>query len=161
MAKKKPFHQRKKRRLKNTLKAQTQNKLMNEMKEAMGKDIRFKTNEGEKMSDVLTDFIKPFRDDYNHSADQLKFLCQIAMVAWNETIDPRGRPDDLIEALSAHLSVNDANAFRNDLSLLLDDLMTRKKKHFAHNQRLMLGVEIVDLGDDFYIQVVSTPNRAK
>ena len=160
MAKKKPFHQRKKVRPKSTPKAQSYDQLASQMKDIMGQDVQIEPGKGESMSDTLHEFIEPYYDDFNDSATALKNLCLLAMFAWNEAIMPSGTLNNITDTLTETVPKNESKEIRAELTRIVNDLMVRKKKYFAHNRRLMLGVEVIDEGgSNFYIQVASTPDH--
>ncbi len=115
-----------------------------------------------KMSDVLDDFIEPYKAD-DMTLSQHRNLLGIGVVAWNLAIldkpasDPTSgdtRPKILNQILKG-MKKNDPK-FQKDIESLIDAMIARKKEFFADNQRHILSYQLEDLGTEFHLSVAST-----
>lgn len=107
---------------------------------------------GEKMSEVLLDFIEPCSDEWEDDVDNLPKMLALAVVAWNAAISPYEEREKLIEECLATLPAQ----LHADVVELLDYLIHRKLQHFADNQRLIVGYTVTMTPEGPHVQVVST-----
>ena len=106
---------------------------------------------GPKMSEVLGELVRPFRD----SAETLhsyKVLMMMGSLAWNATLVPAGERIALIEKVLGPLPEAD----RPIGAQLLNDLMLRKDRLFPENRRMIIDCEVTDDGAVWHLQVVSS-----
>lgn len=103
-----------------------------------------------KMSEVLGDFIAPYR----HLADNetaYRKLIITAIIAWNTALLPeRERPTYLAD--TARLLPEETHA---DFYASVNELIARKEKHFVPYERTIVDFELVDRGDDYHLSVMS------
>ena len=111
-----------------------------------------------KMSEVLEEFVEPYLDAaHNHS--QREKLFSIAIIAWNLAILPESDRQSMINKfLKEALNTNDPLT-RQDTKGILDELIARKQKFFANNQRLIVDFELQDTGSSFHLSVASMLSR--
>ena len=108
--------------------------------------------EGEvKMSEVLTEFIKPYMKRVN-TVDEHRKLLVIAVLAWNAAILPEEKRQEMVNALLANLQMPDDKDFRSIIEMMIE----RKMKHFAEIRRLIVNFELTDLGQRTHLSVAST-----
>ncbi len=116
-----------------------------------------------KMSDVLDDFIAPYKAD-KMTLSQHQNLLGLGMLSWNLAIleqqDSAPKTDNtrqkvLDQLLNEQLKTNDPQ-FRADTESLIEAMIDRKKVFFADNQRRILSYQLEDLGTDFHLSVAST-----
>jgi hypothetical protein len=107
---------------------------------------------GEKMSEVLLDFIEPYTDESTDDVDNLRKVLVVAIVAWNAAIVPRAEGEKLIESCLNSLP----EPVRADGRAWLDELIRRKQQHFADNRRLIINYTVTMRPDGPFVQVMST-----
>ena len=109
----------------------------------------------EKMSEVLEDFIEPYRD-LADTEDAFRKLLNLGMLAWNAALLPEDQRRAIIdETLGAGLS----RAFKSDRALareFIETLVRRKEEHFAANRRAIMSFELTDTGAGYHLSVAST-----
>ncbi len=119
-----------------------------------------------KMSDVLDDFIAPYKND-EMTLSQHQNLLGLGTLSWNLAIleqqDSEHKTDNtrqkvLDKLLNEQLKTNDPE-FRADTESLIDAMIARKKDFFADNQRRILSYQLEDLGTEFHLSVASTLNK--
>lgn len=109
----------------------------------------------EKMSEVLEDFVEPYRD-LADTDDALRKLLSLALVAWNAALLPEDQRRAMIdEMVEAGLS-RGTEADRAQAREIIEMLVRRKEEHFAANRRAIVSFELTDRGDDYHLSVAST-----
>ena len=92
-----------------------------------------------KISEVLDEFIDPYRKELNTAEEYRKFM-GVAVIAWNLAMLPEedqpSRINEIIMSLSAEI--------RSDTRVFIEDLIERKKKYFSHHSRRILDYEVAD-----------------
>jgi len=117
-----------------------------------GRKLLYEPEGHEKMSAVVWDFMEPYME-YATTYEALGKLIVLALLAWNASI----LPDD--EAKAAVERVVDSQPLsKSDHEMMIDvveDMMERKKKHFAHYTTAILDYELTETEDEFHLSVVS------
>jgi hypothetical protein len=108
------------------------------------------------MSEVLEDFVEPFRDLVGtETLEDFRKLITMGAAAWNLSLLPeveRGEMlDSLVTRALAESSDEDPEAFR----AIIETLVIRKLTFFANNRRPILNFTVEDRGNDFYLLVAS------
>ncbi len=107
------------------------------------------------MSDVLKDFIEPYKDMVDSDEAQRKLLT-MAVLAWNAALLPDDRQKDMIDkALDKGLS-DLPDDIRKDVRNFIDVMIARKKAYFSTIRRAIISFELEDRGKDFHLSVLST-----
>ncbi|PZO58342.1 MAG: hypothetical protein DCF15_05520 [Phormidesmis priestleyi] len=116
-----------------------------------------------KMSDVLDDFIAPYKAD-DITLSQYQNLLGIGVIAWNlaildqqaserETSDARHK---ILKQLRKEGLKDNDPTLQKDVESIIDEMIARKKEFFADNQRRILSYQLEDLGTEFHLSVAST-----
>ena len=112
---------------------------------------------GVKMSEVLVEFAEPLLADAPgfqayHNAIQL------AAIAWNiALLPPERRREFLAETVQDAFGKGlRARMERRLLETLLDQLVARKERRFAHIRRFILDVKVSDEPEEYNVSVLST-----
>jgi hypothetical protein len=101
----------------------------------------------EKMSEVLEDFVEPYRE-LADTQDALRKLLNLGMLAWNAALLPEDQRQAIIdEILAAGLS-RASEAERAQARELVEALVRRKEELFAANRRAIVSFELTHRGDD-------------
>jgi len=111
----------------------------------------------EKMSDVLENFVDPYIDMVT-DARSFRSLLNLGVAAWNAALLPVDRRMALIDdALSARKV---SGAEQEFIQAIIQNLIVRKLAHFSANRRAILGFDLKDTGDGYYLRVVSSVPKA-
>jgi hypothetical protein len=111
----------------------------------------------EKMSEVLEDFIEPYRDTVDGEDDYRKLLT-IALIAWNAALMPEGQRAAMIDDLLSAGMPPGSDDLLAELRSLVNLMVERKLTHFATNRRAIVSFEVRDTGRNFHLSVASTPD---
>lgn len=110
----------------------------------------------EKMSEVLEEFVEPFRYPEHEGEDEFRALLVFGTIAWNVALlsedERKEKLDEAYQEFGAELSQQSAALSREFLDVLVD----WKLQNFAENRRLILSVELRDEGDSLRLKVLST-----
>lgn len=109
----------------------------------------------EKMSEVLEDFVSPYRD-LAPDLEGYRILLNMGILAWNVAMEPDERRQEIIDDVLGEALTDAGPAERKSANELVWTLIRRKLEHFADNRRLIYSFELTDRGDDFYLTVAST-----
>jgi hypothetical protein len=133
-------------------------RLKQKVNRSYGKDIKLVVNQGEivKMSEVLEDFVEPYSDD-RLDKHGLEMLFSMGIMAWNIALMPKEKRVEMVnEAFAAIMPTSDAAdlAFGKDL---IEQMVDRKDKFFADNQRMIMSFELQYVSHgEYHISVAST-----
>jgi len=109
----------------------------------------------EKMSEVLEEFIEPYRDGAD-TDDAYEKLMMLGVLAWNAALLPADQRKAMVdETIAAGFS----RASRSDQALareVVETLIRRKLEHFAENQRAIISFKLTNTGDGLHLSVAST-----
>ncbi len=109
----------------------------------------------EKMSEVLEDFIEPYRVSAR-TQDELRKLLSLATVAWNAALLPEGQRRAMIDEMVEAGLPRAAETDRAQAREIIEMLVRRKEEHFTANRRAIISFELTDTGDDYHLSVAST-----
>jgi hypothetical protein len=112
-----------------------------------------------KMSDVLKEFVRPYAD-IPQNIREIRHLIQIGVTAWNLALLPEKERIKTLDKIFVAISKNLKNIDQEDITsnrAVIEDLVARKLKHFANNQRQIIDFQLEDLGQDgYHLSVAST-----
>lgn len=110
-------------------------------------------SDGIKMSDVLEEFVEPYREFVKTKEAYLKLLT-VALVAWNVMLFPEkdrlSRLDEVVVTLPEYV--------REDGRQIIEELMVRKERFFAQHRRMIIDFDVADTGEQWHLSVMSTPD---
>lgn len=109
----------------------------------------------EKMSDVLEDFVEPYREMAD-TQDAFRKLLTLALLAWNAALLPEDRRRAMIEDTIGAGFSRATEEERAQVRLLVEALVRRKEGYFAENQRAIISFELTDTGNNYHLSVMST-----
>ena len=107
-----------------------------------------------KMSDMLEDFVEPYRDTAD-TKDAYQKLLTLGMMAWNAALLPAKEQQNMLQQLLDRLPHTSAED-KKVLTVFLRELIERKLKYFSQNRRAILSIDLQDTGDGYYLSVAST-----
>jgi hypothetical protein len=124
---------------------------------AIPPNIQIMQNPGhfESMSDALKEFIEPYRD-LAKTNEAMRKLLSMGLVAWNAAILPEQEGQALIDDTIASLSDVTSRQDQADLRELFNKMIQRKQEYFADNRRMMISFEVIDTGQGYRLNVLST-----
>ena len=116
-----------------------------------GRDLRFVTSDQEKMSEVILDFVEPYRDGFEER-DGMEWLITFAVIAWNAA---------LVSSKKRRAMLNDAvdglpDADKEMVSDLLEHMLRRKKQRFRRNRRMIYEYNVAESEEGLHVSIAST-----
>ena len=112
-----------------------------------------------KMSDVLKEFVRPYAD-IPQNIREIRHLIEIGVIAWNLALLPEKERIKTLDKMFVAISKKLKNIDQEDITsnrAVIEDLVARKLKHFANNQRQIIDFQLEDLGQDgYHLSVAST-----
>lgn len=129
-------------------------KLETEMR-LTGQELRFGPSSGEKMSEVLSEFIEPWIEvaDTRAAYDR---LIGTAILAWNAALLPKNERQKMLDAAAKTIGATADRQTLKDFQVIMADFIRRKERHFADNKRFIVGYEIKEVRDGYHLSVAST-----
>ena len=119
-----------------------------------GAPVTFQSS-GEKMSEVLEEFLAP----YTHipkAFDEYNRLVAVGIMAWNIAILPSAERQQLLDKAFETLPALSGHVARQDLKAILDELIERKERYFGGNKRFVLDYRLSDTKAGYHLSVIST-----
>ena len=117
-----------------------------------GRKLLYQPEGYDKMSAVVWDFIEPYKE-YAPTYEALGKLIVLAILAWNASMLPDDKAKAMVEKVvdSQPLSQSD-----HDMMIdVVEDLIERRKEHFAHYTADILDYKLTETEDEFRLAVVS------
>jgi hypothetical protein len=112
--------------------------------------------ETEKMSDVLQEFIAPYRKHIKN-VQNYRDLLTIAVAAWNSSLVSNSERQELINELLNNDKFKDDPELQQDIKGILNDLVARKKKYFFNNKRLITNFQLKSIdNNECHLSVASS-----
>ena len=123
------------------------------------------------MSEVLLDFIEPYRS-FADTDEAMEKLVIIGITAWNVSMLPEDERDatitklaigaiggqSLVRRITSKIRTALLGVSRDveDFKQVVYELIERKLRHYAANQRFIVSYELSQTEDDIHLFVVST-----
>ncbi len=115
------------------------------------------SDDTEKMSDVLGKFVEPYVE-YTDLEDSYRKLITLAILAWNASLLPEKDGQFLIDGVFEKGLPKRETEIKTGLREIVDQLVARKQAYFSRYRRQIIDFDVVDLGDQYYLSVASTPD---
>ncbi len=130
-------------------------KLETEMRQA-GREFHIGPSTGEKMSEVLEEFIEPWRDlvDSRAAFDR---LIGTAIIAWNAALLPKDERQKMLDAAAVAIKATSDKQTLKDFHVIMADFIRHKERHFAKNKRFIVSYQVQETKDGYHLSVASTP----
>jgi hypothetical protein len=123
-----------------------------------GEDVKLLMNpdRATKMSEVLENFVSPYMD-VTERKQELQVLFSLGVLAWNIALEPVEQRAETIEKGVKMVFANQSTQSTETGKNFIVELIDRKDRFFADNQRRIVSFELqyVSLGD-YHITVAST-----
>ncbi len=109
----------------------------------------------QKMSEVLEDFIEPYR---YQATDERSFrlLLNMGLLAWNVSQMPEEEREPTIDRLLSESTFGVDHEGWLAAKVLVEALVRRKLEFFADNHRLIYSFQLTNRGEDYHLSVAST-----
>ncbi len=109
---------------------------------------------GVKMSEVLKEFVAPYRE-FANTEEAFRKLLVTAVIAWNAALfSAKERKAHLEKILVAF-----PEEVRADARAIVSELVERKEKFFSEYKRMIIDYKVTDIGEDYHLVVVSTDDE--
>ena len=108
-------------------------------------------SDGIKMSDVLEEFVEPYKQ-FAETEEAYRKLLTTAIVAWNVMLFPEKDRSSRLDKLLATLPEN----VRKDGRQIIEELMVKKERFFSQHRRMIIDFEVEDTGGKWHLSVMST-----
>lgn len=118
-------------------------------------NVVFSSSEEAKMSEVLTDFITPYRQEVD-TEEAYQRLLELAVMAWNAALLPELEQQRMINTMLTEGFPKVNKEIKQGVRDILEELIARKNQYFSENKRLIIDFELKDRGKDYHLSVAST-----
>lgn len=118
-------------------------------------NVVFSSTEEARMSEVLTNFIAPYRQEVD-TEESYQRLLELAVMAWNTALLPEPEQQMMINTMLTEGFPKLNKEIEQGVRDILEQLITRKKQYFSENKRLIIDFELKDTGKDYHLSVAST-----
>ncbi len=108
-----------------------------------------------KMSEIILEFARPYLDEVD-SFDDYKKVIPMAMIAWNLGLTDESEMEVQLAALCNDLGHSMTDDLAIEFRQRVSALVYRKRQHFSEVKRLVMDWDIVEMGNSFHLNVVST-----
>src|SRR5205823_1641737 len=110
------------------------------------------SNLGEKMSEVLKEFVAPYVPLVS-GPEGMKNLLSMGTIAWNCALTPEDERGEMLQSALNTLPPE----FREEMKAILEQMIRRKEQHFAGNKRMILDYELTMTPSGPHLNVISSP----
>ena len=107
-------------------------------------------NDGIKMSDVLEEFVKPYRE-HAETEEAYRNLLAVGVVAWNVMLFPEKERLSMLDEFLLILPDDIREVGRETIK----ELMVRKERFFSQYSRMIIDFELADIGREWHLSVIS------
>jgi len=112
--------------------------------------------EGEaKMSEVLEDFIAPYKQQAD-TEEAMQKLLTVAVVAWNASFFSESEQQEHIEKMQAEGMPDAPDQVKTEFKEIVSQFISRKKRYFSEYKRLIIDFDLKDIGGQYHLSVAST-----
>jgi hypothetical protein len=119
-----------------------------------GQQVVFKSS-GEKMSEVLEEFIEPYVESAT-TPEAYQKLIALAIIAWNAALLEETERQNLITQSIEAIRTTAGEEWKKDLQDFLAMLIERKQRYFANNKRYILNYHLSETKKGYHLAVIST-----
>jgi len=119
-----------------------------------GQRVVFKSS-GEKMSEVLEEFIEPYIESAT-TPEAYHKLIALAIIAWNAALLEETERQNLITQSTEAILAKAGEEWKKDLQDILAMFIERKQRYFANNRRYILNYHLSETEKGYHLAVIST-----
>lgn len=111
-----------------------------------------------KMSEVLTDFVRPYRLEAD-TEEAYRNLLELAIIAWNTSLLSQPEQQEMVNRMLTEGFPKATKELKQEVKDILEELITRKYQYYSENKRFIVEFDLKDLGRDYHLSVASTLNE--
>jgi hypothetical protein len=108
-----------------------------------------------KISATFLRFIEPYRYAATNR-QQFETLIGLGVAAWNVSLFQGAKRQEVLAEVSKTMFPETGRSAPPDLMAVLDDLIRRKERFFAHDRRLILSYQLDVTRDQYHLSMIST-----
>ncbi len=131
------------------LKAELQSKLAGQ-----GREVVFQENASEKMSDVIEEFIEPYRQSATTLVEYQR-LIGTAILAWNAALDQGTKRAALLRVMLKTIAPKVDRQTQEDFYAIVGEMIERKEKYFASNRRPIVNYRVTETPEGMHLSIAS------
>ncbi len=121
-----------------------------------GRGIIFQENVGEKMSDVIDEFVRPYEQSAD-STEAYRRLIATAIIAWNAALVQGAERETWLSDMLKAIAPHGDRQLQKDFHGIVSEMIERKEKYFANNRRYILNYQVTETPTGLHLSVASTP----
>lgn len=107
-----------------------------------------------KISELMLDLLSEYRNE-SEDIESIKTLLGIGCIAWNLSfIEDHSRQLELKEMLNKFFGSSEN---KSKIIELINDIIEKKLRKYPDIKRSIVSYEVVEMGDEYDIQIASTP----
>ena len=106
------------------------------------------------MSDVLRDFVEPYRK-FTDTEDAYRKLLTLGVVAWGAALLPKKEQQDRVDSILSKGIPTADGELETGLKEIVNRLIVRKETHFSEYRRDIIDFELKDTGSGYHLSVAS------
>lgn len=107
-----------------------------------------------KMSEVLTDFARPYREMAD-TEESYRRLLTLATVAWNASFYPEDKRQDMVDRMLNEGLPTATEELKAGLRNIVTVLIKRKEDYFPNYTQKIVEFELTDRGRNYHLSVAS------
>ena len=107
-------------------------------------------NDGIKMSEVLEELVKPYRE-HAGTEEAYRNLLAVGVIVWNMTLLPEKERLSKLDEFLLILPDDIREVGRETIK----ELMVRKERFFSQYSRMIINFEVADIGREWHLSVIS------
>jgi len=107
-----------------------------------------------KMSEVLTDFARPYREKAD-TEESYRRLLTLAMVAWNASFLPEDKRQEMVDRILNEGIPTATEELKAGLRNIVTELIKRKEDYFPNYTQKIVEFELTDRGRNYHLSVAS------
>ena len=119
-----------------------------------GREIIANPSGEAKMSDVLRDFVEPYRK-FTDTEDAYRKLLTLGVVAWGAALLPKKEQQDRVDSILSKGIPTADGELETGLKEIVNRLIVRKETHFSEYRRDIIDFELKDTGSGYHLSVAS------
>jgi len=123
-----------------------------------GREIVIEPGGEVKMSEVLAEFVEPYRE-LGDTEDNYRKLLELAIAAWNASLLPEEGQQDMVDELFDKGMPTVEEEVKTGLKEIVNMLIARKRAYFADCRRAIVDFELTDTGSGYHLTVASAPTE--
>lgn len=133
--------------------------LQNSVKNIMPDAKLIWKDDGNKLSDVITDFAEPLLNKCFRFSDQEKML-SFAILIWNMCVVHQSEADKVIEDFHKNILKGDNQAIK-DMDEIMNYLIARKKHFYKDDKRFIVSYNITNTKQGLHLEVAYSTETIK